>query len=240
MGDFTPLPRRRGRIVYLRNSDRHCWGFEDWTLTRTPDGVRTLSVHCEMRFGIDDVVRDTLLSVDRDWHPVDASVRIINQGELIGTGWFHFTDTSAECESWTREQGRISQKVAISKPMRGFGVHALMGDGWLSATFPFDQGPGHAQYWEDALLHSLHHFGATGPYIHRSTSGLCYVGEETVTVPAGRFACHRIQFVNMTNQHPPYNMWISADGDCLYVKGVVEGYMDSVFELTELSGEPLT
>ena len=43
-------------------------------------------------------------------------------------------------------------------------------------------------------------------------------------------------FVAMTNAHPPYVMWISADGDFLYVRGLVEGYMDSVFELEELHG----
>ncbi len=239
MSLWVPLPRRTGVHEYKKAATGKVWGHEHWTMTRGSDGLRVLSVHCEMRFGDDDVVRDTVLSVDADWHPVDAYVRIMNRGVMTGTGWFRFTDDMAECESWTRDQGRMSQKTAITKPMRGFGVHALMGDGWLSATFPFEKGPGHEQYWNDALLHSLHHFGATGPYLHRSTSGLRYVGPETITVPAGTFACHRIQFVNMTNQHPPYNMWISADGDCLYVKGVVEGYMDSVFELTELTGEPL-
>ena len=39
----------------------------------------------------------------------------------------------------------------------------------------------------------------------------------------------------------PYNgaQWISADGDFLYVAGVVEGYMDSLFQLEQLSGAPL-
>ena len=90
-----------------------------------------------------------------------------------------------------------------------------------------------------SLLHSLHHFGATGPMLVSSTSGLLYEGEAMVEVPAGRFRCHRLAFAGMTNAHPPYSMWISADGDFLYVKGDVAGYMDSVFELTELQGEPL-
>jgi hypothetical protein len=68
-------------------------------------------------------------------------------------------------------------------------------------------------------------------------SGLEYQGRESVHVPAGKFDCHRLAFVGFTNAHPPYTMWVSADPDFLYVKGIVEGYMDSVFELSELERE---
>lgn len=43
----------------------------------------------------------------------------------------------------------------------------------------------------------------------------------------------------MTNDHPPYTFWLSTDGDFLFVKGIVEGYMAAVFELEDLEGEPL-
>jgi hypothetical protein len=239
MGAYVPLPRRAGRLQYKRASDDHVWGAEDWVMTRGADGQRVLSAHCEMAFGDEAVVRDSVLAVHADYHPHDCTVRIMNQGHVTGTGWFRFTDTLAECESWTGAQGRISQTMAIARPMRGFGIHALQGDGWLSATFPFEKGPGHTQHWDHSLLHSLHHFGASGPYIHRSTSGLRYVGPEAITVPAGTFDCYRIQFVGMTNNHPPYDMWITNDGDFLYVKGIVQGYMDSVFELVSLEGASL-
>jgi hypothetical protein len=239
MGAYVPLPRRAGRLHYKRAADDQIWGAEDWVMTRGADGQRVLSAHCEMVFGDEAVVRDSVLAVQTDYHPHDCTVRIMNQGQVTGTGWFRITDTMAECESWTRAQGRISQTMPIARPMRGFGIHALQGDGWLSATFPFENGPGHTQHWDHSLLHSLHHFGASGPFIHRSTSGLRYVGPETITVPAGTFDCHRIQFVGMTNNHPPYDMWITCDGDFLYVKGIVQGYMDSVFELVSLEGTSL-
>ena len=75
--------------------------------------------------------------------------------------------------------------------------------------------------------------------ITTTESGLRYVGPETVTVPAGVFDCHRIAFVGLTNDHPDYDMWLTRDGDFLYVKSEVGGYMDSVFELAELEGDPL-
>lgn len=236
---FAPLPQRRGLIHYRHAVSGDLWGEEAWTIRKGADGRRVLTVHCAMRFGEDDVVRDTVLSVGPDWHPHDAFVRIMNHGEVTGSGWFRFTDTLAECESWTAREGRISQRLPIEKPIRGFGVHALMGDGWMAAAFPFGKGAGHVQHWAHNPLHSLHHFGATGPSLHTSTSGFRYAGIEAVTVPAGTFQCHRLQFVGMTNNHPPYDMWISSCGDFLYVKGVVQGYMDSVFELAALDGGPL-
>jgi hypothetical protein len=236
---FDRLPRRSGRIEYRRAGDGALWGEEHWSIRKGADGRRVLSVHCEMKLGDQAVVRDSLLSVDEAWHPCDAHIRIMRDGRLSGSGWFRFGETDASCESWTEAEGRISQSMAIRKPMRGFGIHALMGDGWMAAAFPFAIGAGHVHHWPDSLLHSLHHLGATGPFLHRSTSGLRYAGAESVTVPAGTFDCHRLQFVGMTNNHPPYDMWISRCGDFLYVKGMVQGYMDSVFALAELEGSPL-
>jgi hypothetical protein len=239
MSDFTPLPRRRGRIDYLANKDGSRWGFEEWTMTCGVDGLRVLNVHCEMRFAGEEVVRDSMLSVDSQWQPVESYVRIMNHGRMTGTGWFRFSGDAAECESWSEAGGRISQRLPITRPMRGFGIHAVQSDGWMAAGFPWDKGAGHTHFWSTSLLHSLHHFGATGPWLHPSTSGLRFEGEEEVEVPAGRFACRRVSFAAMTNNHPPYDMWISTDGDCLYVKGVVQGYMDSSFVLADLEGEPL-
>jgi hypothetical protein len=221
---FVPLPRLRGRVTYRRRGDGALWGFEDWSITRGADGLRVMAAHCEMALGKDDVVRDSILSVHPDFHPHDASVRI-------------FSDDQASCESWTLEAGRITQTMAITRPLRGFVIHAVQGDGWLSATFPYDKGPGHRQFFGYNLLHSIHHLGATGPMIATTRSGLEYVAREQVSVAAGEFDCHRIRFVGLTNDHPPYDMWVSADGDFLYVKGEVGGYMDSVFELSELTRE---
>ena len=231
---FTGILRVRGRVEYIARATGEVWGFEDWSITRGADGLRVFSAHCEMKFGDDDVVRDNVLSVHPDFHPHDAFVRIMNKGSVTGSGWFRFTDDEAECESWSIDAGRISQRYPIKRPTRGFGVHAVQGDGWLAATFPYDKGPGHTQFFGRNLIHSLHHFGATGPYIHTSGSGLTYVGDETVKVKAGTFDCYRVAFVGLTNAHPPYDMWLTRDGEFTYVKGVVEGYMDSMFELVSL------
>jgi hypothetical protein len=236
-GSFTPLPRRRGRIEYRHAEGGGVWGEEEWSVTRGSDGLRVLSAHCEMVFDDEHVVRDSVLSVHSDFHPHDAFVRIMNGGKVTGTGWFRFTDEEASCESWTEAEGRISQRLPIRRPIRSFGVHAVQSDGWLAAPFPYDKGPGHVHFFGRNLLHSTHHFGATGPFIATTGSGLEYVGIETVTVPAGTFDCHRLRFVALTNAHPDYDFWVTRDGDFLYVRGVVAGYMDSVFELASLDTE---
>jgi hypothetical protein len=234
------LPRRRGRIDYRANADGTLWGSEEWSIARGADGLRVLTAHCEMRFEAEDVVRDSVLSVHPDFHPHDAFVRIMNKGKVTGTGWFRFSDDVAECESWTEAEGRISQKMEIRRPIRSFGVHAVQSDGWLAAPFPYEKGPGHTHYFGKNLLHSIHHFGATGPFIATTGSGLHYVGEERIEVPAGSFDCHHLRFAGLTNNHPDYDFWVTRDGDYLYVRGIVGGYMDSTFELARLEGsEPL-
>lgn len=234
MAELIPLRRRRGRIEYKHLPSADAWGFEEWSITRGSDDLRVLVCHCEMRLGSEEVARDSILSVHPDFHPQDAFVRIMNRGELTGSGWFHFTDSEATSESFTSAEGRISQVVSIERPIRSFGVHAVQSDGWLAGNFPYAKGEGHTQFYGHNLLHSTHHFGATGPMIATTRSGLQYLGIEEVEVPAGRFQCHKLQFVALSNAHPPYEMWVTTDGDFLYVKGVVGGYMDSSFELVEL------
>lgn len=234
---FSRLPRLRGRVDYRDDQTGNIWGFEDWSITRGTDGLRVLTAHCEMTLGDENVVRDSILSVQPDFHPHDAHVRIMRDGMVSGTGWFHFTDTEAACESWTRDEGRISQTMAITRPIRGFGVHSVQADGWLSATFPYHEGAGHRQFFGRNLLHSTHHLGASGPMIATTGSGLDYLGIETVTVPAGTFECHHVAFAGITNAHPPYDMWVTTDGDFLYIRGVASGYMKSTFELCELTRE---
>ncbi|MFC3581186.1 DUF3108 domain-containing protein [Sphingomonas hylomeconis] len=238
MNGFVPLPRRDGLISY-RHADGGLWGTERWGIARGADGRRVLTTHCEMEIGSDHVVRDSVISVDAAFQPCDAYVRIMNHGRLTGSGWFRFDQTHAECETFTAAEGRLSQTIPIQRPIRGFGVHALQSDAWLGADFPFEEGPGHVKFWGQNLMHSLHHLGASGPFFATTQSGLEYVGTETVTVPAGTFECRRIRLKGTTNAHPPYDMWLSTDGDHLYVKGLVEGYMASVFELEELAGAPI-
>jgi hypothetical protein len=66
MEAHQPLPRRSGVIEYRNAATGRVWGEEQFLVTRSADGLRTLNVHCEMTLEGRNVVRDTVLSVDSD------------------------------------------------------------------------------------------------------------------------------------------------------------------------------
>jgi hypothetical protein len=227
------IRRRTGRTVYL-DGQRAPWGFEDWAINHGQDGLRTLTAHCELTFHGEHITRDLVQSVHPDFQPHDGYVRLMIDGRYRGMGWFQFDGRGVACESHSTLDGRLSQRMELPQPVRGFGTHALQGDAWLAARFDYSKGPG-VQRFNTNPMCSTHHLGATGPYVMTTNSGFEYVGVETVTVPAGTFACHRIRFVGTSNNHPPYDMWVTTDGDFLFIAGEVGGYMAARFELVTLS-----
>jgi len=68
--------------------------------------------------------------------------------------------------------------------------------------------------------------------------GIEYVGAEAVQVAAGKFEAWHFRYVDTAGQlpqeHPPYDVWCTADGDYVFLKGAVGGYMQTHYELTEL------
>ena len=88
----------------------------------------------------------------------------------------------------------------------------------------------------DAMVASgMAHGRAGGP---GTVPGIEYVGEETCTVGAGTFDALHFRIVGTEGQlpetHPPYDMWCTADGDYIFLKGAVTGYMMTHYELIEL------
>ena len=69
--------------------------------------------------------------------------------------------------------------------------------------------------------------------------GLEFVGKENITVTAGTFDALHFRYVDTAGQlpqeHPPYDVWCSADGDYIFLKGGVGGYMQTYYELVELA-----
>ena len=98
----------RGKVSYLTDGQGEM-GREWFTVTIQPNGDRTMRAHCEM----DDfeLLRDVVVTVDGDWNPIDAFVRLTRHGVFVGSGWFRFTDRYAECEAFTVQEGRVSQRV---------------------------------------------------------------------------------------------------------------------------------
>ena len=218
-------------------------GREHFCITVHGDGRRTLRAHAE----IDDppnVLRDVVLTMDKNWITRDAFVRLSVGDETMGSSWFHFTDTYAECEGILRDGGRISERIEFDGPSVLFGTHPIQGDAMHLQAVDRSRGP-NVHYFERFLMTSLDHRGATGPSLVWRDPGMKveYIGEDRITVPAGTFDALHFCYgdrgsddagANEPGKHPPYEVWTTADGDFIMLRAFVTGYMMTRYELSEI------
>jgi len=230
----------RGKLIYLShkpermNAER---GREYFTLTKQADGLSILHAHCE----IDDapnVIRDVTASFETaTMCPQDGYVRISVGDVYEGSGWFRFTKNMAICETFNKDKGVESTQLDTESSTPWFGHHAIINDGLLSRFFPLDAKPGKHRM-EKVMMSSPDHRGATGPMLFPLSFGVVYLGDETVTVGAGTFEARKFEIVDtaegLPEEHPPYQMWCTKDEDGLFLKGGVQGYMQTYYELVEL------
>jgi hypothetical protein len=229
----------RGAIRYTSNKPERLGqerGREYFSITKQIDGTSVIHAHCE----IDDepnVIRDVVMSVNEQWHPIDCSVRLTVGDKYEGTGLMRFTDSYAECETFNRRDGRISQRLEIPQRPRWLGAHPIIGDALGLRIYDLNKGPGR-EFFEHMMLTSPDHRGASGPMLYALGWGLAFVGRERVTVEAGSFDALHFQYVETAGQlpqeHPLYDVWCTDDGDYIFLKGAVGGYMQTYYELTEL------
>lgn len=230
----------RGTIRYTSNNPERLGqerGREFFTLTQQTDGIDVLLAHCE----IDDapkVNRDVCVAMHhQDSSPVDASVRISVGGMFEGSGWMRFDEHESECESFNARDGRIIQKIQTPFRPRWFQAHPIVGDGLLMRLYPLAQGPG-IHHVDNIFLSSPDHRGATGPLFFVTEFDLVYVGDDVISIAAGTFNARHFQVTgtagNLPEEHPPYDIWCSADEDYVFLKGGVGGYMQTYYELVAL------
>jgi hypothetical protein len=231
----------RGRIRYTSAKPERLGqerGREFFSLTEQSDGVRVLHAHCEID-DAPDVIRDVVLATDRDGRPIDCSVRLTVGGRYEGTGLMRFCDRHAECETFNRAAGRITQRIDTPERVRGLGAHPIVGDALLLRLYDLKKGPGR-DFFPNLMLTSPDHRGATGPMLFALGFGIEYVGPERVSVAAGSFDALHFRYVDTAGQlpeeHPPYDVWCTADGNYLYLEGGVGGYMQTRYELAEIQG----
>ena len=228
----------RGVIAYTSKKPERLdqeRGREFFTITKYGWGGRTIGVHTE----IDDrpsVMRDATYTVDENWMPQDCFVRLTVGDRFMGTGWFKFHDDYTECETYTALEGRVSQRMDHKHgPLKSFQNHAIACDSWHFSHYDLSKGPGR-QSIDELLLCSPDHRGATGPMLYHLRLDLVYVGDEKITVGAGTFDAHHFQVPTNTDlpeEHPPYEVYTSTDGEYTFLKGGVAGYMQTHYELVE-------
>ena len=231
----------RGSIEYTSQKPERMWairGREWFTLSQQPDGTDVLLAHCE----IDDspkVTRDVCLAMrHEDSSPLDCSVRLSVGERFEGSGWMHFASGYAECQTQNQRDGRISQRIELPQRVDWLQAHPIIGDALLMRLYPLAQGPGvHAL--EHVVLTSPDHRGATGPLFYVTAFDLVYLGNETLSVAAGTFEARHFQVTgtagNLPEEHPPYDVWCTADDDYILLRASAAGYMQTRYELIELN-----
>lgn len=221
------------RLVHGELSYTHAGrerGRERFTISVHGDGsriLRTMSEIFETR-----VLRDVSLRVGPDWCPRDAFVRLTVADRFRGSGWFVFDDDEAQGEALHAPAARISQRIRLDARVQSFGTHPIMGDGWHASLFDV-AGPRQQQF-ERLMISSYAFDGATGPELLPLAFGLELVGIEDVAVPAGSFRCRHFRFLLRKTEfhdHPPYDIWVTDDGDNVMVRAHVGPPKDFLYEL---------
>ena len=230
----------RGKLLFTSKKPERMdkvRGWEGFTITQQADGTDVLLAHSE----IDDapnLLRDVSIAMRHaDSSPIDCSVRLSLGNRFEGAGWMHFTDTYAECETYNRRDGRISQRHELQEPARFLGAHPLIADALMMRLYDLEQGPG-KQIQSNVFTTSLDHRGATGPALIPVSFGIAYVGDEQITVGAGTFNARHFQLTDTAGswdeEHPAYDVWCTADDDYLMLRAGCGGNMQTHYELVEL------
>lgn len=212
-------------------------GREYFTWTKHTDGSRTMRALCEIDEPAPTVLRDITYSLDANDMPTDCFVRLMIGDKFMGAGLFRITPEFVECESFGPLIGRVSQKMPVGGDFDGFGTHPIAGDAYITKKIDKTKGAHDRKF--RTFLPSPDHRGATPPLIAETNIYLGYVGDETVTVAAGTFEASHYRFTDphgdMAGGHPDYDVWVTADDDAIFLKGGVGGYMQTWYELVELT-----
>ncbi len=214
-------------------------GREQFSFTRYADGSITLRAHCQIDEPEPSVARDIVYSMDSKDRPLDCFVRLMVGGVFMGAGLFRMSNDRIECESFGPAIGRVSQSVDTGGFYDGFGTHPIVADAYITRQMDVSRGP-HKREMR-CFVPSADHRGASAPLIAETRLFLAYLGDETTTTAAGQFDCRRFRFsdenggmVTADGAHPPYDFWVTADDDAIFVKGGVGGYMQTWYELVSL------
>lgn len=215
----------RGRISYLGPNGVER-GREWFHVTVAPDGSRTMRAVSE----IDDskILRDVTLTVGSGWRPRDSYVRVSVADELVGSGWFEFTESEARAEVSSVALGRISQVVPTRGRAPMFGAHQVAGDGWQAGLLAGHDGREPVRV-DGILLSSRLPNGASGPLIDSTSMVAELIGEERISVRAGTFDTLRYRF--SPEGLEPEEVWV-LEGSNTLVRAVWPHY-GTTYELVE-------
>jgi hypothetical protein len=201
-------------------------GRETVTVTKHPNGDRTMQALSEIFDS--GVLRHVTLAVNKTWQPLECYVKISVKDHYVGSGWFYFDENTVECEAFSAEGGRLSQRLETERRTPFFIAHPVASDLWLLGAY--DRSGGKVQTIKNGMMCSPLSNGASAPSLHPLDLTIEYLGKETVTVPAGTFEADHFQFI--LADKPAEHLW--AYGEDLHLIKIRWDLLKTTYELLEL------
>ncbi len=220
----------KGRVNYIHDEIGER-GREWFDVTIQKDGTRTLRSKCEMDDS--EVLRDVTFTVDKNWMPIDSFVRLTVKGEFFGSSWFLFESDLVSCEGITKNEGRVSQKVRVSSPVRSFGCHPVVCDIWHLGSWDWNTVE-KTQSWKSIMSSPLPN-GASGPMIGISDFQAKFIAEEEIETNCGKFQSKHFVFPLERKGKPDEHIWFT--GDDLILTKIRWDLLKTTYVLAEISGD---
>ena len=221
-----------GRIDYVHDDGRER-GREWFNVTKHDEGYRVIRAHCVM----DDteILRDVTHTMTHEFKPVETYVRLEVKGQHRGSGWFNFEGEDATCHSWMTEHGHVTQKIKVPGGVKSFGPHPVLCDCFHTAMYDHSSSQ-KIQNFSGILHSSPEPDGSSGPMMGQWEFGIEFMGEESVTVPAGTFDTLKYRYHLDNYGWPPEDVWVMP-GSRQLVK-IRWDVLKTTYVLAELNGTP--
>lgn len=196
--------RWRGVIGYFGEGNERT-GSEYFSVSRHRGGGVTLRAVCEMYLEQDDLVRDTILSLDATNMPEQAYLKTVQHGAHVGSAWYRFAGKTVTADIQPPSKARHTLTRSFDASPDFFGTHSLVNDAWLARVLPAGQDK---KTLPSLLSSSLAANGSGVPGLFITQAFISSLGPETITVAAGTFACTHYQVTY--GDYPPLDMWVTG------------------------------
>lgn len=181
-------------------------GRETFQITALAEGGRLLRAHSEMYN--DQLIRNTLLTVDESWRPLSAQLHLIVHDTYVGAGQYRFADDHVRLDAHTAARGYESLCENLSERTPAFVGHAVQNDAWLYAALAEQERDGDVLPLDRVVISSRLPNGGDGPALLFSDQLHRYLGDETIETSAGRFDTGHYEF--LVSDKPPIHYWVTG------------------------------
>jgi hypothetical protein len=226
---MSNLPRSfRGQISYQIAGAKPT-GHEWFSTTVFPNGSRT--IRCECHFWRDDLIRDVNFTVNQDWRPIDAYLRVARSNTFLGAARYGFFGRQVVVDGIDAQGAptHLRQELELEVPTCGF--HPIYNDGLWTAMFDITK-PDIVQCFPGCVTYSKEMIGREQIGIERFDLAIRLIGHEPLSVQAGRFDTRHFE-VSIKGFDSPFHIWTTG-ADHILVREQWSQMPGESFELAAL------